>query len=153
MCGVYYMEMLRLVDLFAYYFFNIIYCQIGLHTTPNAHPNQVPSSVLVFHVKHYCRHQSLPLILFFFMFIYFWRRDREQAGEGQRERETQNLNQAPGSELSVQSLMQGSNSQAVRSWPEPMSDAQATEPPRRPPPIRISENVHPLEKYHLVKLV
>ena len=42
-------------------------------------------------------------------------RDRVQAGEEQRERETQNLKQAPGSELSAQSLMQGSNSQTVRS--------------------------------------
>ena len=37
------------------------------------------------------------------------RRDRVQAGEGQRERETQNLKEAPGSELSAQSLMWGSN--------------------------------------------
>ena len=29
-------------------------------------------------------------------------RDRAQVGEGQRERETQNLKQAPGSELSAQ---------------------------------------------------
>ena len=35
--------------------------------------------------------------------------------EGQRERETQNLKQAPGSELSTQSLTQGSNSQTTRS--------------------------------------
>ena len=32
-----------------------------------------------------------------------------QAGEGQRERETQNLKQAPGSELSTQSPMWGLN--------------------------------------------
>ena len=37
-------------------------------------------------------------------------RDRAQMGEGQRERETQNPKQAPGSELSAQSPMQGSNS-------------------------------------------
>ena len=36
-------------------------------------------------------------------------------GEGQREREAQNPKQAPGSELSAQSLMQVSNSQTVRS--------------------------------------
>ena len=42
-------------------------------------------------------------------------RDRVHIGEGQRERETQNLKQAPGSELSAQSLMQGSNSQTARS--------------------------------------
>ena len=46
-------------------------------------------------------------------------RDRAPAGEGQRERErekeTQNLKQAPGSELSAQSLTQGLNSRAARS--------------------------------------
>ena len=35
--------------------------------------------------------------------------------EGQRERETQNLKQAPGSELSAQSPMQGSNPQTMKS--------------------------------------
>ena len=53
-------------------------------------------------------------------------------GGAERERETQNPKQAPGSELSAQSPMRGSNSQTVRSWPEPKSDAQPTEPPRRP---------------------
>ena len=38
------------------------------------------------------------------MSTYFWERNRVQAGEGQSERETQNLKQAPGSELSAQSL-------------------------------------------------
>ena len=38
-----------------------------------------------------------------------------QAGEGQRERETQNPKQAPGSELSAQSWMRGSDSGTVRS--------------------------------------
>ena len=66
------------------------------------------------------------------MFIYFWDRDRAWVGEGLRERETQNPKQAPGSELSAQSPTQGSNSQTVRSWPEPKSVAQPTEPPRRP---------------------
>ena len=46
------------------------------------------------------------------MSIYF---DREsetehEQGEGQRKREIQNLKQAPGFELSAQSLMQGLNS-------------------------------------------
>ena len=54
------------------------------------------------------------------------------SGEGQRERETQNPKQAPGSDLSAQSPTRGSNSQTVRSRPEPKSDAQPTEPPRRP---------------------
>ena len=39
----------------------------------------------------------------FFKFIYFWERE-SKAEEGQRERKTQNLKQAPGSELSAQSL-------------------------------------------------
>ena len=49
------------------------------------------------------------------MFIYFGETDRAQVGEGQRKRETQNLKQAPGSELSAQSPTQGLNSQTVRS--------------------------------------
>ena len=47
----------------------------------------------------------------FLMFVF--ERDRAQAGEGQRE--TQNPKQAPGSELSAQRLMQGSNSRTMRS--------------------------------------
>ena len=45
------------------------------------------------------------------MFIFERERDRDrvQAGEGQRERKTQNRKQAPGSELSAQSLMRGLN--------------------------------------------
>ena len=46
-------------------------------------------------------------------------REREteyERGRGrERERETQNLKQAPGSELSAESLMQGLKSQTVRS--------------------------------------
>ena len=49
-----------------------------------------------------------------------------------RERETQNLKQAPGSEPSAQSPTRGWNSRSARSWPEPKSTAQPTEPPRRP---------------------
>ena len=67
------------------------------------------------------------------MFIYFeGERDKVWAGEGQRERETQNPKQTSGSELSAQSPTRGSNSQTVRSWPEPKSDAQPAEPRRRP---------------------
>ena len=47
---------------------------------------------------------------FFLMFIFERDRDRVQAGDGQREKETQNPKQAPGSELSAQSLTWGSNS-------------------------------------------
>ena len=53
-------------------------------------------------------------------------------GEAGKERETQNLKPAPGSKLSAQSPTWGSNSPTVRSWPEPKSEAQPTEPPRRP---------------------
>ena len=42
-------------------------------------------------------------------------RERAHIGEGQRERETQNLKQAPGSELPAQSPTRGSNSRTVRS--------------------------------------
>ena len=55
---------------------------------------------------------------FFFFNIYLFLRQREtqhERGQGQRERETQNLKQAPGSELSAQGLMRGSNSRTVRS--------------------------------------
>ena len=53
-------------------------------------------------------------------------------GGAEREGETQNPKQAPGPELSAQSPTPGSNSQAVRSCPEPKSDAQPTKPPRCP---------------------
>ena len=82
---------------------------------------QVPLSFLLFKKK-------------IFFNIYSFLRDRAQAEVGQREKEraTQSPKQAPGSEPSAQSPPRGSNSQAVRSWPEPKSDAQLTEPPRRP---------------------
>ena len=61
----------------------------------------------------------------FFANVYLILREtaRAWAGEEQTERGTQNPKQAPGSELSAQSPTQGSNSQAVRSWPELKSDA------------------------------
>ena len=68
----------------------------------------------------------------FLMFIYFWRRETQNMSEGQRERETQNPKQALSSELTAQSLTRGSNSLTARSWPEPKSDAQLTEPSRCP---------------------
>ena len=73
---------------------------------------------------------------FKYFYIYFWERDththRVWAGEGQKERVTQNPKRAPGSELSAHSLMRGSNSWTMRSWPRPNSDAQSTEPHRCP---------------------
>ena len=70
-----------------------------------------------------------PAFFFNFLNVYLFIFERERqsvrGGGAERERETQNPKQAPGSELSVQSLMRGSNSQAGRSRPELKS-----EPPR-----------------------
>ena len=57
---------------------------------------------------------SIKEYIFKCLFIFERQRD-SMSREGQRERETQNLKQAPGSELSAQSLTRGSNSQMVRS--------------------------------------
>ena len=75
-----------------------------------------------------------PHLFFFFSHFFIFETERETEHEqgGRRERETQNRKQAPGSELSAQSPTRGSNSQTVRSWPEPKSDAQPAKPPRRP---------------------
>ena len=43
-------------------------------------------------------------------------------GGAEREREAQNLRQAPGSKLSVQSLMRRSNPRNMSSWLETKSD-------------------------------
>ena len=53
------------------------------------------------------------------------------SGAGTEKEEAENLKQVPGSELSAQSLTWGSNPQTAISRPEPKSDAQPTEPPRR----------------------
>ena len=69
------------------------------------------------------------------MFIYFWEKQSMSRGRAEREREAQNPKQAPGSEPSAESPMQGSSSWvswAMTSWPQPKLDAQPTEPPRRP---------------------
>ena len=56
------------------------------------------------------------LFINFLMFIFEREREKKRereralAGEGPRERDTQNLKQVPSSELSAQSLTQGSNS-------------------------------------------
>ena len=49
------------------------------------------------------------------MFMFERERERENRGGAERERETQNLKQAPASELSAQSPTWGSNSQSTRS--------------------------------------
>ena len=68
-------------------------------------------------------------ISFFFFNVYSFLRGRAWAGEGQRERETQNPKQAPGSELSAQSLMRGSNS---RTWDHDLSRSQTLNRPSHP---------------------
>ena len=59
------------------------------------------------------------IIIIFFLCLFLREReserDRTQEEKGQRERETQNLKQAPGSQLSAQSPMRGLNLQTVRS--------------------------------------
>ena len=58
------------------------------------------------------RYMGLSLYYFLNVYLFLRARDREtecKQGRG-RERETQNPKQAPGSELSAQSLIQGSNS-------------------------------------------
>ena len=54
------------------------------------------------------------------MFIFETERDRAWVGEGQRERETQNLKQAPGSELSAQSPTLGLElpNREIMTWAE-----------------------------------
>ena len=53
--------------------------------------------------------------IFFNLYLFLRERDRVQAGEKQGKKETQNLKQAPGSELSAQNPTQGLNSQTLRS--------------------------------------
>ena len=60
--------------------------------------------------------------------------------EGQREREIPNPEQAPGSEPSAQSPVRGSNSQTVRSRPEP-----------KPMPNQLSHPGAPLPRNPLLK--
>ena len=68
-------------------------------------------------------------LYFFNVYLFLREREREREresmsrGGAERERETQNLKQAPGSELSAQSLMQGSNPQTVNSLLKLKSDA------------------------------
>ena len=51
---------------------------------------------------------------FFSVYLFLRERDTEREQGRSRERQTQNLKQAPGSELSAQSRMRGSNSQTAR---------------------------------------
>ena len=63
------------------------------------------------------------------MFIYCGQRQSMSRGGAERQGDTESK---AGSKLSAQSPTWGSNSQTARSWPEPKSDAQLTEPPRHP---------------------
>ena len=81
---------------------------------------------------HLCQAWLPTLKKFFFnVYFYFWRSEKQSVigGGTEREGETQHLKQTPGSELSAQSPTQGSN---PRSWSEPKSIIQPTEPPRCP---------------------
>ena len=69
--------------------------------------------------------------LFYVLFIFERERERWCVGEGQRERETQNPKQAPGSELSAQSPVRGSNSEA-RPWAHDLSWSQTPNRPSHP---------------------
>ena len=68
------------------------------------------------------------------MFLFIFKRENvcacERASRGEAGREGDRGSEA-GSAQTAASPTRGSNSQAVRSRPEPKSDAQPTEPPRR----------------------
>ena len=96
-------------------------------------PSLINDYILGFNFSRYLIGKNHIIIIKKYFFYLFLRdRGRVWAGEGQRERETQNPKQAPGSELLAQSPTWGLKSQTVRSWPEPKSDTQPTEPPRYP---------------------
>ena len=72
---------------------------------------------LVWNVIHSSGDQNhKDLFFFFFLFLVFiFERERQSVSrEGQSGRETQNPKQAPGSELSAQSLTRGSNPRTLR---------------------------------------
>ena len=65
------------------------------------------------------------------MCINFWERERERVQVGEEQRRG-NRGTKAGSAPTTESPTWGSSSQTARSWSEPKSDAQLTEPPRRP---------------------
>ena len=79
-------------------------------------------------------------IIFFNVYLFLRERERACTSGGGAERErhthththTQTTKQASGCELSAQSPLRGLNPHTARSWPEPKSDAQPTEPPGHP---------------------
>ena len=58
--------------------------------------------------------QLSDIVFFFNVYLLLRQRQSMNRGVSERERETQNLKQAPGSELGAQSPTRGSNSRAVR---------------------------------------
>ena len=61
-------------------------------------------------------HKEKPILIFLHLFSFERHRETEHKwGEGQREKDTENPKQAPGSELTAQSLTRDSNSQTMRS--------------------------------------
>ena len=62
-----------------------------------------------------CELEEIIFIYFFNVYLFLRQRETEHERGRVRERETQNLKQAPGSELSAHSPTWGSNSRAVRS--------------------------------------
>ena len=91
-------------------------------------PSLSPAPPLAWHFPH-TSESSSPLshawivvamvcLLFKKILVFVFERERAWMGEGERERETQNLKQAPSSELSAQGPTWGLNSWTVRSWPE-----------------------------------
>ena len=82
---------------------------------PPCSSEQVPAPVASTAVCEGCRRVlSRTLKRFIYLSIYLLG-ERVRVGEGQRERETQNLKQAPGSELPAQSPTRGLNLRTVRS--------------------------------------
>ena len=96
---------------------------------PTSCPPSTP--VLIQATTISCQDYCGILLLFFnvlFIYLFIFERETEyELGRG-RERGRQN----PQSRLQVLSPTQGLNPWTMRSWPEPKSDAQPTEPPRRP---------------------
>ena len=91
---------------------------------------------------------SLSLSLFLNIFILLFERQRQSTSRGGAERQGDTESEAgSSSELLVQSPVQGLNAWTLRSWPEPNSDTQPTEPPRLPSPFSFLKNNHSLYLY------
>ena len=82
--------------------------------------------------------------IFFLKFTYLFLREREHMSWRGAEREGYTESEA-GSRQSVQSPTQGSNPGTAKSWPEPKSDAQPTEPSRHP--SKYIFNIFQLKEY------